>query len=136
MNSSPFFMHFRKRISPPVVLGAAVLMASALLPLPRGGTILGLPSICPFNNTTGLPCPGCGLTRSFVSLGHGDLSQSLMWHPLGPLLFGAILLYLVVSIMGKHFPAHWQRPFGALTLLTFAAFWVLRLSGVFPLPSG
>ncbi len=36
---------------------------------------------------TGLPCPGCGLTRSFVSLGHGHFWEALHWHPLGPALF-------------------------------------------------
>lgn len=129
-------MLLRERLSPPVVLGAAVLMAAALLPLPKNGSILGLPSLCPFNNVTGIPCPGCGLTRSFVSLGHGDVSQAFVWHPLGPLLFGAALIYVVGSLWGRRFPHQWQRPLGVLTVGSLLTFWFLRLGGVFPLPGG
>jgi len=72
---------------------SAVLTASLLLPLPgAGGSIEHLPSICPFYNLTGLPCPGCGLTRAFVCLGHGRWLESLHWHPLGWLVYAVFLL--------------------------------------------
>jgi hypothetical protein len=44
-------------------------------------------TICGFKNLTGLPCPGCGLTNSFCSLGKGDLSTAFSYHLLGPPLF-------------------------------------------------
>lgn len=71
------------------LLLSGVFAASVLLPLPRGrgGQIGHLPSICLFYHLTGLPCPGCGLTRSFVCLGHGRLLEALHWHPLGPAIF-------------------------------------------------
>ena len=72
---------------------SAILTASFLLPPPgAGGSIGHLPSICPFYNLTGLPCPGCGLTRAFVCLGHGRWLESLHWHPLGLLIYGVFLL--------------------------------------------
>ena len=72
---------------------SAVLAGSVLLPLPgAGGSIGHLPSVCPFYNLTGLPCPGCGLTRAFVCLGHGQWLESLHWHPLGWLVYGVFLL--------------------------------------------
>lgn len=73
-----------------------ILAASLLLPLPdRDGSLAHLPSVCPFYNLTGLPCPGCGLTRAFVCLGHGQWRESLHWHPLGWLLYGVcVLLWL------------------------------------------
>lgn len=68
---------------------SAVFLVSALLPMPGvDGRIAHLPSICPFHHFTGLPCPGCGLTRAFVCLGHGQLVESLHWHPLGWLVYG------------------------------------------------
>ena len=71
----------------------AVFAASILLPLPgRDGHLGHLPSICPFYNLTGLPCPGCGLTRAFVCLGHGQWRESLHWHPLGWLIYAVFLL--------------------------------------------
>ena len=54
------------------------------------------PSVCPFKLTTGLPCPGCGLTRSAVALLHGDPSASLFYHPLGaPIVIAAVAIGLV-----------------------------------------
>lgn len=39
-------------------------------------------TICPFANLTGIPCPGCGMTRALVLLLQGDLKQSVQYHPL------------------------------------------------------
>ncbi|MGW5523486.1 DUF2752 domain-containing protein [Gordonia sp. NPDC003950] len=51
------------------------------------------PILCPFRLATGLPCPGCGLTRSWVYGAHGDWAQSFAAHPFGlPLLMGLLLL--------------------------------------------
>jgi len=53
----------------------------------------GLPGLCIFRSTTGLPCPGCGLTRAFVSAAHGNLALSLHFHRLGWL----IILYTILD---------------------------------------
>ena len=49
-----------------------------------------LPSLCTFRNLTGWDCPGCGMTRSFISLAHGQWYESLNYHPLGWLMFGMV----------------------------------------------
>ena len=46
-----------------------------------------LPSICAFRNLFGLDCPGCGLTRSFISFAQGDWNASFQFHPLGWMMF-------------------------------------------------
>lgn len=75
-------------------LVSAVLVASVSLPLPGAdGTLLHLPSLCPFYELTGLPCPGCGLTRAFVCIGHGQWGASLRWHPLGLVLYAACVVW-------------------------------------------
>ena len=40
------------------------------------------PSPCIFKNATGLPCPGCGLTRSGLALLRGQWQRSLYYHAL------------------------------------------------------
>lgn len=42
-----------------------------------------LPPMCAFRVQTGIDCPGCGLTRSWVFLAHGDWTTSLARHRLG-----------------------------------------------------
>jgi hypothetical protein len=72
----------------------AVFVASVVWrPLDEGGFVL-----CLFNKLTGLPCPGCGLTRSFCALGHGELGRAVAFHPLGPLVFVAALAWWGRSI--------------------------------------
>ncbi len=36
---------------------------------------------CLFHALTGIPCPGCGITRAFVALFHGDFAQAWAHHP-------------------------------------------------------
>lgn len=77
---------------------AVVLFAAAVLQV-RGETqvaLLGvaLPESCAWRRLMGLNCPGCGLTRSFVSLAHGEVSRAWHFHPLGPLLFGVVAMQL------------------------------------------
>ena len=72
---------------------AAILVAGAVV-LPR--TLLrGSPVICPFRRVTGLPCPACGLTRSWQAAAHLRLGDSLGDHPLGAATFlGAVAIAL------------------------------------------
>ncbi len=43
-------------------------------------------SICLFYNVTGVPCPGCGMTRAFLHLLKGDILHAFQYHPLFPLV--------------------------------------------------
>lgn len=51
-----------------------------------------LPQLCHMKRFTGFDCPGCGLTRSFISLGHGDLAAAWHFNPAGILLFAITAL--------------------------------------------
>lgn len=54
---------------------------------------------CPLHYLTGLYCPGCGGTRAFVALVHGQFLTSLYYHPL--VLYTAVCLvwYLLKQIV-------------------------------------
>jgi hypothetical protein len=54
---------------------------------------MGLPP-CTFFNTTGVPCPSCGMTTSFALLMHGDVRNSLRANAVGTLLAGFCLLLI------------------------------------------
>lgn len=79
-----------------VILGlcAAAVVLSAALEVRAPDTVclggfprLLLPPTCLLRRLTGHPCPGCGLTRSFVSTAHGNLAAAFGYHPLGPIFF-------------------------------------------------
>lgn len=52
------------------------------------------PVLCPFRLATGLPCPGCGLTRSWVDLLHGNVGAAMTANP-----FGIVVLVLAVTVV-------------------------------------
>jgi hypothetical protein len=53
-----------------------------------GGAI---PLFCPFKALTGIPCPGCGMTRAMLSVTKGDFRGAFGYNP-----FSFFLLFMVV----------------------------------------
>jgi hypothetical protein len=77
----------------PATIALVGLIVGSAIPL---AWLTSGPSLCPFKIFTGLPCPGCGLTRSAVAFLHGDPSASLFYHPLGPpIVIAAVLIGIV-----------------------------------------
>lgn len=75
-------------------LSIAVVLAAATLRISASDRVYlpaleayPLPQICSLRRLTGYPCPGCGMTRSFISMAHVQFSAAFSYHPLGPLLF-------------------------------------------------
>jgi hypothetical protein len=67
-------------------------VAAAMSPSPSVLTLFGheVPTLCLFRLLTDVPCPGCGLTRSFVFLAHGMPIEAFRMNVLGPPLFVAL----------------------------------------------
>lgn len=104
----------------PGVLLAVVAVGWLLRPVPPGTSGLRLagvrlPEVCALHRATGVRCPGCGLTRSWVAAVHGKLGWSIGHHRLGWLL----LLYLFLQA-GRH-AAHLVWRHGEATLERYGA---------------
>ena len=54
---------------------------------------------CVFRSTSGAECPFCGMSRSFVSLADGDLSGSVSYHPLGPVVAASFAAFIFAVLM-------------------------------------
>jgi hypothetical protein len=80
----------RRKAIPLFSILSGVFGLSLLMPLPSSnGQIAHIPAFCPFYVATGLPCPGCGLTRAFVCISHGHIVESFHWHPIGLLVYAS-----------------------------------------------
>jgi hypothetical protein len=55
-------------------------------------------SLCPFKLLTGLPCPGCGITKSLVFIYKGDLEKSFYYHLFGPFVFLFCIIAIIVLV--------------------------------------
>jgi len=77
-----------KRLTGPAV---AAILAAAVLAISFIWSPEALPrvSLCFFNRVTGLPCPGCGLTRGFCALSHGRLLEAWALNPFSFLFYAA-----------------------------------------------
>lgn len=76
---------------------AAICVAAAASP----DAVAAGPVLCPFRRLTGLPCPGCGLTRSWSYLAHGRMLESLSKHPFGPMLLAAVIGVAALAVMRR-----------------------------------
>jgi Protein of unknown function (DUF2752) len=51
---------------------------------------------CPLRSLTGIPCPTCGMTHSFVAIAQGDFNAAIKYHLFGPAIF---LLFLAILLL-------------------------------------
>jgi len=65
--------------------------------LPWSG--IALPETCHFHRLFGLDCPGCGLTRSFIHISHGELMAAWQLNPLGLVLYTYLALQVPQALL-------------------------------------
>jgi len=104
------FDHEARQLAPKTALLAGGV-GLALLAMARFFPWSKVPSFCGFRNFTGHPCPGCGMTRSWIYIIHGRVLDGMTINPFGSLLF----VWLVLSLL-------------YLALRSFAGLPAIRLS--------
>jgi hypothetical protein len=130
--------HFIILVGCAIVVGLAMSMSiqgSEKVSLPgMGGP---LPELCHLKRVFQLPCPGCGLTRSFIAMGHFDLYAAASYNAVGIPLFLITLFqipyrgYWLLRKDRKPMSLSGFRIEGALMILLSAmlvAQWGLRLA--------
>lgn len=58
-----------------------------------------VPIFCPFEALTGVPCPGCGMTRAILSLVAGDIGGAAAYNP--------FCFFLVFTVAVSILPSRW-----------------------------
>lgn len=88
------------------------------------------PVLCPMPLVTGVPCPGCGITRALACATRGHLAEAFAFHPLWPLLlayFGLIAGWRVVEEARGRPPRLDGARISFYAAVALSTFYVLRL---------
>ena len=94
---------------------------------------------CPIYSVSGVPCPGCGLSRAMLLLASGQWSAAIQMHAFAPVLLAAVIGFAVAGILPRRQLenilfriATVERYTGIVVILTLAMliYWGLRVSGV------
>jgi len=92
--------------------------------------------LCVLHSTTGLPCPGCGMSRAISAISQGQLSTALALNPFALLAWPLFLVLAVVTVAPRGVYERFERWVDAraapiargyrLCFTAFAAFGAIR----------
>jgi cellulose synthase/poly-beta-1,6-N-acetylglucosamine synthase-like glycosyltransferase len=78
------------------------LLLTGALSLNVVAIILHLPGWeCAFFRLTGVPCPGCGLTRACLLLLTGDVPASIRFHAFAPIFIALIAMLITCTLLPR-----------------------------------
>jgi len=93
-------------------------------------TYIFSPTLCIFNNFTGLPCPGCGLTRAYLSFLRGDILKAFAYHPLFPLPAIVVLILIYNKIKVNKYVI--SKNLVVIFIIVTISVYVIRMALLFP----
>ncbi len=78
----------------PAMRRFALLVLVASVFMPRSG--LGV-DLCPLHHATGLPCPGCGMTRALAAMSQGEPGVALGLNPFVLFVWPAVVVLALLA---------------------------------------
>jgi hypothetical protein len=93
--------------------------------------LFGGQETCYFKGFFGIPCPGCGLTRAYLSFFTGDFSAAFFYHPLFWTIPAVILpvLFRRNTLFGTIYDSNY---FWITVIIMFLGVYLVRLVLFFP----
>jgi hypothetical protein len=94
---------------------------------------------CPIYSASGIPCPGCGLSRAMALFIQGHWQAALGMHALAPIFLIATMFFAAVAAMPRRLQqtvlmwvADLEKRTGIMIIVMAAVFiyWGLRIAGV------
>ncbi|NJM68681.1 MAG: DUF2752 domain-containing protein [Acaryochloris sp. RU_4_1] len=113
-----------------------ICSAPLLGAIPYGGGYRFPSLACPMLHLTGIPCPTCGMTRSFVAIAQGNWSQAVTFHLFGPVLFALFAIVVVHTAIELRTNHQWitfytqcirRRDIQILSIVTYLGYYFFRL---------
>lgn len=78
---------------------------------------------CPIKALTGISCPGCGMTRAYLSLLKLDFSKAYYYHP----LFLLPVIALIFYIFRNHFSKNFLKLLTYIFIIMFLIVYFMRM---------
>ncbi|MFH1549427.1 MAG: DUF2752 domain-containing protein [Planctomycetota bacterium] len=114
-----------------ILCAGTIVVAACLTPAPNGygtHTRLHLPP-CAFRETTGLPCPSCGLTTSMAYMARFQFGRAFFANPFGCVGFPVVVFIGILGafslVSGASFSRIMERFFGLKVLYGLALLLIL-----------
>jgi len=91
---------------------------------------------CPFLHITGIPCPGCGLTRATYFLLRGDFRDAMKFHAFAPVVVIGLVVVGIAGVLPENARQRWVKnierfegrfAIGIILIVGFMGYWVGRL---------
>ena len=116
-------MNLRK---PVILLLLVVVLVGICLSIYSGG------SLCVIRNITGLPCPGCGMTRALIALSKLEFTNAVRLHPLSLMMlpFGGLLALSPFNSSLRRLIV--KKLFWQLLIAIFLIVYIIRMFLMFP----
>ena len=83
---------------------------------------------CPFKAVTGIPCPGCGMTRAVLSACKGDFRGAFYYHPLWIVAVPLVLVEVLNAMGGIKIPAKANNMILIIAGILLLAVYIIRLA--------
>jgi hypothetical protein len=119
-----------RSISFPVMSGLVALSFfhyASILPVGKIIIILGFVA-CPFRLITGIPCPGCGMTHSLLSIVQGNIWDAACYNPFSFFLVFLLGISLFPDAYLKRQPqrvVNLMKLFFIIVLCSALSYWLL-----------
>lgn len=99
-----------------------MLLALLFVALPLVLHVTGIG--CPIKFLTGISCPGCGMTRAWLSALTLNFQQALAYHP----LYWSVPLIVLLAFAASNVWHTIRRTVFVVTLIAFLGVWFVRLA--------
>lgn len=112
-----------RRLAGPIACGCAAVGLAGVFLVADPSERTFLPP-CPLYTTTGVWCPGCGLTRATHAFVNGDVAAALGFNLFAPIVLGALVVswWSWVRVSTDRPPVRWDRvPTAVWIVLAIAA---------------
>jgi len=119
---------YRLRVGKPIIDRLKSVVITVLIVMPF---LLMDGNTCLIKEIIGIPCPGCGMTRAYISLMHFDIKVAFYYHPL--FVLPAIIAFILLFKSNKHIAKIYKNEAVWMGMLIMVVgVWIVRMIVLFP----